>query len=102
MANKGDAQARLEAAVKRLETAIDRVSEPTGTDAAGAANLQQELNSLNSDLARSQAENDQLSEQISRAKSEYANLQNAMERIATRLDNAIDTVQALLEEQPGT
>ena len=102
MANTVGAKARLQAAVKRLETAIDLASERTETETTEAESLQQELNTLNSDLTKSQTENEQLSEQLLRAKSEYASAQNAMDKISTRLDNAIDTVQALLEEQPGT
>lgn len=102
MADKGGAKARLEAAVKRLETAIDHMSEFTGAEATGADSLQQRLNSLNSELIRSQAENDRLSEQLQQAESDFAGLQSVMEKISARLDNAIDSVQTLLEDQPGT
>ena len=102
MVDTGGAKARLEAAVKRLETAIDLASDRIGKEAAGTENLRQELKSLNSDLTKRQAENDRLSEQLSQAKSQYADIQSAIDKLSRGLDNAIDTVQTLLEEQPGT
>ena len=102
MADKGGAKARLEAAVKRLETAIGHMPEFTGIEITGAESLRQEIDNLNSDLIKSQTENDRLSEQLRQAKSESAGLQSAMDNITTRLDSLIDTVQTLLDEQPGT
>ena len=102
MADKGVTKARLEAAVKRLETAVNHVSEFTGKEITGAERLQKELNNLNLDLIKSQAENDRLSGQLRQAKSEFSGLQSAMDKISKRLDNAIDTVQTLLKKQPGT
>jgi len=102
MAYKGGTKARLETAVKRLEKAISHMSEFTGTEIKGAESLRQELDNLNSDLIKSQAENCRLSEQLRQAKSEFASLQSAMDNISTRLDSVIDTVQTLLDEQPGT
>ena len=46
MVDKGGAEARLEAAVKRLETAIALASERTLTETAAVESLQQELNAL--------------------------------------------------------
>ena len=102
MADKGGAKARLEAAVKRLETAIDQASVFTGAEVIGTENLQQKFDSLNSELTKNQAENERLSEQLRQARSEIAGLQKSMDKIATRLDKAIGTVKTLLEEQPGT
>ena len=102
MADEGSAKARVETAVKRLEAAIGDVLELKGAFAAEAGSLPKALNSLNSDLTKSQADNDRLSEQLRRAKTDCDSLQSAMEKISTRLDNAIDAVQSLLEKQPGT
>ena len=102
MADKGGTKARLEAAVKRLETAIGHMTEFTGTEIAEAESLRQEVANLNLDLIKSQTENNRLSEQLRQAKSEYVDLQSAMDNITTRLDSVIDTVQTLLDDQPGT
>ena len=64
MADKGGANARLEAAVKRLETAIDHASVITGAEVVGTESLQQKFDSLNSELTKNQAENERLSEQL--------------------------------------
>ena len=102
MAGKGRAQARLKKAVKRLETALVRESGLTEIKSDGVKNLQQELNNLNSDLTKTQEENGRLTEQLSQAKSQNDGLQCAMDKISAQLDDALDTVEALLEDQPGT
>ena len=98
MVEEGGAKARLEAAVKRLELALGRAAERSGTGTKDVKRLHQEINGLESELSNAQAENDRLSEDLAQAKAKNATLQSAMDNISTRLDGAIDDVQALLEE----
>ena len=98
MVDEGDAKARLEAAVKRLELALGRAAERSGTGTEDVKRLHQEINGLESELSNAQAENDRLSEDLAQTKAKNATLQSAMDNISTRLDGAIDDVQALLEE----
>ena len=98
MADEGGAKARLEAAVKRLELALGRVAECNGTGTEDVKRLNRKINDLESELSNAQAENDRLSEDLAQTKAKNVTLQSAMDNISTRLDSAIDAVQALLEE----
>ena len=98
MADEGGAKARLEAAVKKLELALGRAAERGGTGTEDVKRLHREINGLGSELSNAQAENDQLSEGLAQTKAKNVTLQSAMDNISTRLDGAIDAVQALLEE----
>jgi chromosome segregation ATPase len=98
MADDAGAKARLEAAVQRLETALGRVA---GRDSSGAediARLRQELGSLDSELAAARAERDSMAEELTRTRAEGASLQAAMDAVSARLDTAINSVHALLDE----
>ena len=98
MAYEGGAKARLEAAVKKLELALGRAAERSSTGTEDAKRLHREINGLESELSNAQAENDRLSEDLAQTKAKNVTLQSAMDNISTRLDGAIDAVQALLEE----
>ena len=98
MADEGGEKARLEAAVKRLELALGRAAERSGTGTEDVKRLHREINGLESELSNAQAENDRLSEDLAQTKAKNVTLQSAMDNISTRLDGAIDAVQALLEE----
>ena len=98
MADEGGAKARLEAAVKRLELALGRAAERGGTGTKDVKRLHREINGLASELSNAQAENDRLSEDLAQTKAKNPTLQSAMDNISTRLEGAIDDVQALLEE----
>ena len=98
MADEGGAKARLEAAVKRLELALGQEAERSSTATEDVKLLHREINGLELELSNAQAENDQLSEDLAQTKAKNVTLQSAMDNIATRLDGAIDDVQALLEE----
>ena len=98
MADEGGAKARLEAAVKRLELALGRAAERGGTGTEDVKRLHREISGLESELSNAQAENDRLSEDLAQTKAKNETLQSAMDNISTRLDGAIDAVQALLEE----
>lgn len=98
MADDAGAKARLEAAVQRLETALGRIAERGGGGDADMAGLRQELGSLESDLTALRAERDGLADALTMAKAEGAALQAAMDAVSSRLDKAIETVHALLDE----
>ena len=98
MVDEGGAKARLEAAVKRLELALGRAAERSGAETKDVKRLHQEINGFESELSKAQAENDRLSEDLAETKAKNTTLQSAMDNISTRLDGAIDDVQALLEE----
>ena len=98
MADEGGAKARLEAAVKRLELALGQAAERSGTGTEDVKRLHREISGLESELSNAQAENDRLSEDLAQTKAKIVTLQSAMDNISTRLDGAIDAVQALLEE----
>ena len=98
MLDEGGAKARLEAAVKRLELALVRVAESSGTGTEDVKRLHRKINDLESELSNAQVENNRLSEDLAQTKAKNVSLQSAMDNIATRLDGAIDDVQALLEE----
>ena len=98
MVDEGGAKARLEAAVKRLELALVRVAESSGTGTEDVKRLHRKINDLKSELSNAQVENNRLSEDLAQTKAKNVTLQSAMDNIATRLDGAIDDVQALLEE----
>ena len=98
MVDEGGAKARLEAAVKRLELALVRVAESSGTGTEDVKRLHRKINDLESELSNAQVENNRLSEDLAQTKAKNVSLQSAMDNIATRLDGAIDDVQALLEE----
>ena len=98
MAYEGGAKARLEAALKRLELALVRVAESSGTETEDVKRLHRKINDLESELSNAQVENNRLSEDLAQTKAKNVSLQSAMDNIATRLDGAIDDVQALLEE----
>ncbi len=98
MADDAGAKARLEAAVQRLETALGRVVERDGAGAEDIAKLRQELNGLDSQLTQARAERDGLAEELADARAEGAALQEAMDSVSTRLDSAISSVHALLDE----
>ena len=97
MVDEGGAKARLEAAVKRLELALGR-AERSGTGTKDVKRLHQEISGLESELSNAQAENDRLSHDLAETKAKNVALQSTMNTISTRLDDAIDAVQALLEE----
>jgi chromosome segregation ATPase len=98
MADDAGAKARLEAAVQRLETALGRVAEQGGVGAEDVERLRQELGARDSDLVAARAERDQLADELAQAKTEGAALQAAMDAVSSRLDNAIHSVHALLDE----
>ena len=98
MATNVAAKARLEKAVKELDSITGRIAERSGKTANGVELPQQELKTLGSDLQKSRAENTRLSAELTQAKEVNIGLQNDMLDIATRLDTAIDTVQAILDE----
>ena len=98
MVDEGGAKARLEAAVKRLELALVRVAESSGTGTEDVKRLHRKINDLKSELSNAQVENNRLSEDLAQTKAKNVSLQSAMDNISTRLDGAIDDVQALLEE----
>lgn len=98
MADEVGAKARLEAAVKRLEVALGRTTDHSGANSQDVKHLHREMNNLESNLADARTKNERLSEELAQTKAEYLKLQNAMDKLSTRLDGAIDTVQALLEE----
>ena len=98
MADEGGAKARLEAAVKRLELALGQAAERSGTGTEDVKRLHREISGLESELSNAQAENDRLSEDLAQTKAKNVTLQSATDNISTRLDGAIDAVQALLEE----
>ena len=98
MADEGGAKARLEAAVKRLELALGRAAERSGTGTEDVKRLHREISGLESELSNAQAENDRLSEDLAQTKAKNVTLQSAMDNISTQLDGAFDAVQALLEE----
>ncbi len=98
MAKKDGAKARLEEAVKELESAISRMAERNGATPNGVERPQQQVESLDLDLQKSRAENTRLSAELTRSKEVNTDLQSAMHDIAIRLDSAIDTVQDLLDE----
>ena len=98
MADEGGAKARLEAAVKRLELALGRAAARGGTGTEDVKRLHREKSGLESELSNAQAENDRLSEGLAQTKAKNVTLQSAMDNISTRLDGAIDAVQALREE----
>ena len=98
MVDEGGAKTRLEAAVKRLELALGRAAERNGTGTEDVKRLHREISGLESELSNAQAENDRLSEDLAQTKAKNVTLQSAMDNISTRLDGAIDAVQALLEE----
>ena len=98
MVEEGGAEVRLEAAVKRLELVLGRTAEHSSTGAEDVKRLNREINSLKSELANAQAENDRQSEDLVQTKAKNVTLQSAMDNISARLDGAIDGVQALLEE----
>ena len=98
MVDEGGAKARLEAAVKRLELALVRVAESSGTGTEDVKRLHRKINDLESELSNAQVENNRLSEDLAQTKAKNVSLQSAMDNISTRLDGAIDAVQALLEE----
>ena len=98
MADEGGANARLEAAVKRLELALGRVAERNSTGTEDVKRLHREISGLESELSNAQAENDRLSKDLAQTKAKNVTLQSAMDNISTRLDGAFDSVQALLEE----
>ena len=98
MVDEGGAKARLEAALKRLELALGQATERSSTGTKDVKRLHREINGLKSELSNAQAENDRLSEDLAQTKAKNVALQSAMDNISTRLDGAIDAVQALLEE----
>ena len=98
MADDAGAKARLEAAVQRLETALGRVVDRGGAGAGGIAGLRQELKGLDSQLAEARAERDNLAGELAAARAEGAALQEAMDAVSARLDGAINSVHALLDE----
>ena len=98
MADDAGAKARLEAAVKRLETALGRVVERDGAGAEDIAGLRQELSGLDSQLAEARAERDSLTGELAEARAEGVALQEAMDAVSARLDGAINSVHALLDE----
>ena len=98
MVDEGGAKARLEAAVKRLELALERAAERSGTGTEDVKRLHREISGLESELSNAQAENDRLSEDLAQTKAKNETLQSTMDNISTRLDGAIDDVHALLEE----
>ena len=98
MADEGGAKARLETAVKRLELAVRQAAERNDTGTKDVKLLHQKIEGLKSELSNAQAENDRLSEGLAQTKAKNVTLQSAMDNISTRLDGAIDDVQALLEE----
>ena len=98
MADDAGAKARLEAAVQRLETALGRVVERDGAGTADIAGLRQELKGLDSELTAARAERDSLAGELAQARAEGAALQEAMDAVSARLDNAINSVHALLDE----
>ena len=98
MADDDGAKARLEAAVQRLESALGRVAEQDGAGSADLSQLRLELDRRDSELAALRAERDQLSQTLADTCAEAASLQGAMDAVSTRLDKAINSVHALLEE----
>ncbi|MFP6772798.1 MAG: DUF4164 family protein [Alphaproteobacteria bacterium] len=101
MADDAGAKARLEAAVQRLESALGRVAEQGGAGSADAGEvdgLRRELDALDSDLNAARADRDRLAEGLTQAKADGAALQAAMDAVSSRLDNAINSVHALLDE----
>ena len=101
MADDAGAKARLEAAVQRLESALGRVAEQGGAGSADAGEvdgLRRELDALDSDLYAARAVRDRLAEELTQAKADGAALQAAMDAVSSRLDNAINSVHALLDE----
>jgi predicted nucleic acid-binding Zn-ribbon protein len=101
MADDAGAKARLEAAVRRLETALSRAAEQSGagsTDAGEVDGLRRELEALDSDLTAARADRDRLAGELTQAKADGATLQAAMDAVSSRLDGAINSVHALLDE----
>ena len=98
MADEGGAKARLEAAVIRLELVLGQAAERSRTGTEDVKRLHHEINGLESELSNAQVENDRLSEDLAHTKAKNVTLQSAMDNISTRLDGAVDAVQALLEE----
>ena len=104
MADDAGAKARLEAAVRRLETALSRAAEQSGaggkgsTDAGEVDGLRRELEALDSDLAAARTDRDRLAGELTLAKADGATLQAAMDAVSSRLDGAINSVHALLDK----
>jgi chromosome segregation ATPase len=98
MADDDGAKARLEAAVQRLEIALGQVSERDSGVGADVSQLRLEVEQRDSELSTLRAERDQLAETLSDTQAEAASLQDAMDAVSTRLDSAISSVHALLEE----
>ncbi len=98
MADDAGSKARLEAAVQRLESALNRVAERGGAGSGDVDQLRREIGSLDSDLAAAKAERDRMAEELAQAKADSAAMQEAMDDVSTRLDNAINSVHALLDE----
>jgi len=98
MADNSGAKTRLETAVQRLEMALSRVIGPGGAQAGGVDRLRQDISGLNSELTGLRAERDSLIQELADARAEGAALQGSMDAASSRLDHAIETVHALLDE----
>jgi chromosome segregation ATPase len=99
MADDSGAKERLETAVQRLEAALGRVVESGGAEAkVDAERLRQDIGGLDSELAALRTERDGLVQELAEARAEGAALQSAMDAVSTRLDQAIASVHALLDE----
>jgi chromosome segregation ATPase len=98
MADNSGAKTRLETAVQRLEMALSRVIGPGGAQAGDVDRLRQDINGLDSELTALRAERDNLIQELADARAEGAALQGSMDAVSNRLDHAIETAHALLDE----
>ena len=101
MADDPGAKKRLETAVQRLETALGLVLGSEGMETGTAAEvdrLRQDIGGLDSELTSLRAERDGLSRELADARAEKAALQDAMDAVSARLEQAIETVHSLLGE----
>lgn len=85
----------IDAALKRLEAALDLLDDAIESRLEGArhvADLEEEVHRLGTDRS-------QLAQTLDEAEARSAQLDDVNRRVSQRLDAAIDTIRAVLDEQ---
>lgn len=89
-------QARIEAALDRIEAGVGRLRE-AARHAEGPAALRAERDALTRQVAELKAENARLTDQMGVASRERDRAKNAADKASYRLDGAIDQLKLVLE-----
>jgi len=98
MSDLNAAKKRLDTALVRLDKVVDAGAAAAGPNPAGRiADLESEAVDLKAQIASLQEQNKELDVQISQARTSYAALEEVADAVSSRLDTAIGGIRTVME-----